>query len=413
MFGVLGASAPNVAVLLIARACMGVAFAFLTGLSLAIMNAVFPPERRAGAIARYLAAVYAFGVLPATVGGLLAERLGWRSGLLVTPVLAVLVLLITLRYVPETPRSPGRTDVVGLALVAASLIGVSYGVSQLQGGLRPASVVPILAGLLAGAVFVWWEMRCDEPALDLRIFGSPRFSAVVGAGAVSNLVQGGSAIMVTFYLVVIRDQSTWVFALLSIPATLASALVAVAAGKAATRLGNGAVVVAGLLVLAASMLVRLIFDADTPIAVVGAVLALTAMGGAIIQTPQATVMMSSAPSSLGGVVSAVKAAVGGTFNGLGAALFSMFGIILFVRDAGAHLAGSGITPEQAGDVLSATPGSSALDPERARWVVSEATTSMLHVADALNLTLAAIAVVAAVVIGVLFRRGRGAVPAGG
>ena len=187
----------------------------------------------------------------------------------------------------------------------------------------------------------------------------------------------------------------------------------VAAGKAATRLGNGAVVVAGLLVLAASMLVRLVFSAETPIAVVGAVLALTAMGGAIIQTPQATVMMSSAPSSLGGVVSAVKAAVGGTFNGLGAALFSMFGIILFVRDAGAHLAGSGITPEQAGDVLSATPGSSALDPERARWVVSEATTSMLHVADALNLTLAAIAVVAAVVIGVLFRRGRGAVPAGG
>ena len=413
VFGLLGAGAPNVAVLMIARACMGVAFAFLTGLSLAIMNAVFPPQRRAGAIARYLAAVYAFGVLPATVGGLLAERLGWRSGLLVTPVLAILVLVITLRYVPETPRSPGRTDVVGLLLIAASLIGVSYGVSQLQGGLRPASVVPILAGLLAGAAFVWWEMRCDEPALDLRIFGSPRFSAVVGAGAVSNLVQGGSAIMVTFYLVVIRDQSTWVFALLSIPATLASALVAVAAGKAATRLGNGTVVVAGLLVLAASMLVRLVFSAETPIAVVGAVLALTAMGGAIIQTPQATVMMSSAPSSLGGVVSAVKAAVGGTFNGLGSALFSMFGIILFVRDAGAHLAGSGITPEQAGDVLSATPGSSALDPERTRWVISEATTSMLHVADALNLTMAAIAVVAAVVIGVLFRRDRGAVPAGG
>ncbi len=413
VFGVLGAAAPNVAVLMIARAGMGVAFAFLAGLSLAIMNAVFPPERRAGAIARYLAAVYAFGVLPAMVGGLLAERLGWRSGLLVTPVLAVLVLLITVRYVPETPRSAGRIDIVGLALVATSLLGVSYGVSQLQGGLRPGSVVPILTGLLAGAAFVWWEMRCDEPALDLRIFGSPRFSAVVGAGAVSNLVQGGSAIMVTFYLVVIRDQSTWVFALLSIPATLASALVAVAAGKAATRLGNGAVVVAGLLVLAASMLVRLVFSADTPIALVGAVLALTAMGGAIIQTPQATVMMSSAPSSLGGVVSAVKAAVGSTFNGLGSALFSMVGIILFVRDAGVHLAGSGITPEQAGDVLSATPGSSPLDPERTRWVISEATTSMLHVADALNLILAAVAVVAAVVIGVLFRRGRGAVPAGG
>lgn len=68
------------------------------------MNAVFPPEWRAS-IAWYLAAVYAFGVIPATAGSLLAERVGWRSGLLVTPVLAVLVLILTLRYVQ---RRPGR-----------------------------------------------------------------------------------------------------------------------------------------------------------------------------------------------------------------------------------------------------------------------------------------------------------------
>ncbi len=43
VFGFIGAAAPNVAVLMIARAGIGVAFAFLTGLSLAIMNAVSPP----------------------------------------------------------------------------------------------------------------------------------------------------------------------------------------------------------------------------------------------------------------------------------------------------------------------------------------------------------------------------------
>lgn len=113
-FGLMGATAPNVEVLMIARACIGVAFAFLTGLSLAIMNAVFPRDRRAGAIAGYLAAVYAFGVVPATVGSLLAERIGWRSGFLVTPALAILVLVITLRYVPETQSAHRRTDIVGL-----------------------------------------------------------------------------------------------------------------------------------------------------------------------------------------------------------------------------------------------------------------------------------------------------------
>ena len=407
VFGLIGAAAPNVVVLMIARACIGVAFAFLSGLSLAIVNAVFPPDRRAAAIAWYLAAIYALGVLPATAGSLLAEQIGWRSGLLVTPVLAVLVVLITVRYVPETQSSEGKTDVGGLVLVAVALIGLTYGISQLQNGVNPGALVSILTGVLAAAAFVWWELRCDQPALDLRIFRSPRFNAVVTAGAANNLVQGGSMTMVTFYLVAIREQSTWALALLLIPATLISALAAVVAGRAAARVGNGPVVVAGLLVLAVSLLVRLSFGLDTPIVVVGAVIALTTIGGAILQTPQTTVMMSSAPVNLGGVVSAVKASVGGTFYGLGAALFSMFGIILFIRDSGPKLAGTGISSEQAGEILGAAgvaPSGAGVDPQRTEWVISQATSSMLAVAQTVNLVMMVIPLAAAAIVVALFRR---------
>ena len=411
IFGLLGAVAPNVVVLLIARAGIGIAFAFLSGLSLAIMNAVFAPERRAGAIAQYLAVVYAFGVLPATAGSLLAEQISWRSGLLVTPVLAILVVVIPVRCVPETASSHRRTDIIGLLLVATALLGVTYGISGLQTGLNPAALIPILIGLLAGAAFIWWELRVDDPALDLRIFRSSRFNAVVSAGAANNLVQGGSMTMVTFYLILVRDLSTWEFALLLIPATLVSALAAVAAGRAALRFGNCAVVVAGLVVLAVSLLVRLSFGIDTPIAVVGAVMALTTVGGAILQTPQTTVMMSSAPTNLGGVVSAVKASVGGTFYGLGAALFSLFGIILLIRSIGPKLAEAGISLEQAGDILGARtttgePGSTGVDPQLAAWVVSEATASTIDAAGVLNLTMMLIPLTAIVIVVLLFRRER-------
>ena len=53
VFSALAAAAPNAAVLIVARAGAGVALAFLVGLSLAITNAVFPPGRRAAAIAAY------------------------------------------------------------------------------------------------------------------------------------------------------------------------------------------------------------------------------------------------------------------------------------------------------------------------------------------------------------------------
>jgi hypothetical protein len=326
-------------------------------------------------------------------------------------VLAIVVVVLTLRYVPETASSHRRIDIVGLALIATALMGVTYGISGLQTGVNPAALIPILIGVLAGAAFIWWELRCDDPALDLAIFSSPRFNAMVNAGAANNLVQGGSMTMVTFYLIVVRDLSTWKFALLLIPATLASALAAVVAGRAASRFGNCAVVVAGLAVLAVSLLARLFFEIDTPIVVIAAVIALTMIGGAILQTPQTTVMMSSAPTNLGGVVSAVKASVGGTFYALGAALFSIFGLLLLVGDIGPKLADAGVSLEQAGDILSTSTtagesSTSGLDPQLAAWVISEASSGTIDAARVLNLTMALIPVAAIVIVLVLFRRGR-------
>jgi MFS family permease len=52
-FGVLATAAPTAAVLVVARASVGVALAFLLGLSLAIVNAAFPPGRRTTVIALY------------------------------------------------------------------------------------------------------------------------------------------------------------------------------------------------------------------------------------------------------------------------------------------------------------------------------------------------------------------------
>jgi len=277
----------------------------------------------------------------------------------------------------------------------------------LNSGVHPGAIAPLLVGIIAGIAFLWWESRSDHPALDLGIFRSLRFTAAVTAGAANNLVQGGSGIMIIFYLVVIRDQPTWIVAVLMIPATLLSALAALGAGRVAARVGDCAVLVAGLSVLAVSLLLRPLFGLDTPIVAVGAVMALMMIGGAIVQTPQTTVMMSSAPPELGGVVSAVKAAVGSSFNGLGASLFAMVAIAASYLDLGPDLAGTGITAEQAGALLSAgdsAPIGPALDPSLTQKVISEATSSVLEAADAMNLIMALIALSAAAAVVVLFRR---------
>ncbi len=410
-FGVLAAVAPNVAVLTFARAGVGIAFAFVLGLSLAIINAVFPAGRRAAAIAMYLGVGHALSVFQPAVGSWLAAHFGWRACFLVTPVLAAVTLALTVRYVPETLRWQRKLDVVGIVLIAVGLILLILGLTQLQGGFHAGALVQILVGIALAMSFVFWERRTDEPALDMRIFGSGRFNAAVIAGATFNFLQGGATILFAYYLVTIRGESPEMLGLLLIPAVLLASVAATAAGRAVDRFGERAVLMSGLAILLAGMVMLVVLDAHTPILVMGVAVALNAIGGAVVQTPQSTIMMSSAPAELGGVISAVKPAVGQASYSLGPALFALVGTTLFLRDGRHKLEGSGITEDQARDALrvahGGVPGPAAgaevLDPEKARWVVSEAAQSWLTAIHDLSLIMAVVPAAAMALAWVLLR----------
>jgi len=411
VFGVLGAAAPHASVLIVARAGLGVAFAFVLGLSLAIVNAVFPPGRRAAAIAAYLGAGHALSVFQPALGGWLASHYGWRACLLVTPVLAILALVVTLRYVPETVRDQRKLDIPGILLIGAALITFIYGLTELQDGFNVGALALIALGLGLGVAFVRWELRTDTPALDMRIFRSGRFNAALIAGATFNFLGGGGTILFAYYLVTIRGKSPELLGLLLIPAVLVASYAATAAGRAAVRFGERAVLVAGLAILLIGMVMLVVLDANTPLPVLGLAVALNAVGGAVVQTPQATIMMSSAPAELGGVVSAVKPAVGQAAYSLGPALFALVGTTLFLRSARTKLEAAGISEEHARDALrvahggatDSAAGSEVLDPEQARWVVSEATNSWLDAIHHLSLIMAVVPAVAIVLALVLLR----------
>ena len=123
-FSVVAAAAPIPAVLIVARAGLGVTLAFLVGLSLALTNAVFPPGRRAAAIAAY----FRRGLRRRHPDARDQRRAGPRDQL--ARMLSRSCrsspqwrLAITWRYVPETVRATCRLDLLGMALFAVALLG--------------------------------------------------------------------------------------------------------------------------------------------------------------------------------------------------------------------------------------------------------------------------------------------------
>src|SRR5205807_2907576 len=162
------------------------------------------PAERGKAIGVWAGAVgLAIAIGPIT-GGVLLEHFWWGSVFLVNvPIVLVGGAAIAL-VVPESkdPR-PGRVDPGGVLLSIVALVLLVYGI--IEGGRQadwsgPGVLLPLLAGAAGVVVFVWYERRSDHPALDVSLFRDPRFSAAIGAIALTFFALMGVTFFMVFYL---------------------------------------------------------------------------------------------------------------------------------------------------------------------------------------------------------------------
>ena len=183
----LGAVAPNVEVLLVARALQGASLGVVP-LGLSIMRDVLPPGRVGTGIALMSSSLGIGGALGLPLTGAVAQRQSWRWLFAGAAVLATAQLLLVRRVVDEsTLRSGGRFDLPGALGLSAALVCVLLVISKgTAWGWDSARVL----GLLGAAVvlFALWgrhELRTATPLVDLRVSARP---AVLWTNVASILV---------------------------------------------------------------------------------------------------------------------------------------------------------------------------------------------------------------------------------
>ena len=97
---------------------------------------------------------------------------------------------------PSAHKPDRKLDVGGILLFGIGLLGLVYGVGQIQNGLTdPGTWIPLAVGVLALLAFVSWERRQREPALDLALFLLPAFVVAILADAVLNFYSGGFGVL--------------------------------------------------------------------------------------------------------------------------------------------------------------------------------------------------------------------------
>src|SRR6266516_4463631 len=153
------ALAPSVEALIAARAAQGIGGAIVTPLTLTILSAAVPAEKRGVALGAWGGIGGLAVALGPLVGGAVVSGLSWQWIFWINVPIGLLLIPLALARLDETRGPSDRLDLPGLGLASAGLFGIVWGLvrGNGQGWASPEIVGALTAGAVVLALFVLWE----------------------------------------------------------------------------------------------------------------------------------------------------------------------------------------------------------------------------------------------------------------
>jgi MFS family permease len=193
----LGAAAPGIEVLILARVLQGASLGVVP-LGLSIMRDELPVDRVGSGIALMSSSLGIGGAIGLPITGLVAQHASWRWLFAGAAVLGVAQLLLVRLLVRESASRPGgRFDLAGAVGLSTALVCLLLAISKgTEWGWASGRVLGLLVA--AVALFAVWgrfELRTPAPLVDLRVCARP---AVLRTNVASILI--GFAMFAGFLL---------------------------------------------------------------------------------------------------------------------------------------------------------------------------------------------------------------------
>ena len=318
------------------RLIMGMASALIYPTTLAIITDTFRVARQRAAAIGIWGAVTGLGVaIGPILGGALLESFWWGSLFLALAPIALMAAVGTAALVPRSARDEtSRLDRGGLLLSVLMLGALVYTVIEAPDrGWKSSFTIGGFALAIAAAIgFAWWERRTHEPLIDLRLFTNLRFSAASGAVTVAFFALFGFIFLITQFFQLLQGYGPLETGVRILPVALSIAVGSILGTRiAVTRVGTKAVVVTGLLMLAAAFFWVTRINIDVSYLEVAGQMVLLGGGLGLTTAPATDSIMGVVRPEQAGAGSAVNDAtrqIGGT---LGVAVLGSVFSTLYIR----------------------------------------------------------------------------------
>jgi len=311
-----------------------------------LLHASFAPGERARAVGAWSGLTGVATALGPFLGGWLIDTAGWRWVFTINLPLALLVVVLALRYVPESSgrqtagstagaRGPG-IDLPGALLAMVTLAAMSYALisASADASRLPVRPVAVAAVAVVGLAALWLtERRSSHPLLPLSAVRSRLFVAVNGVTLLIYAALGGVTFLLVLMLQVVRGFSPLQAGAALLPTTVMMLALSARAGGLASRIGARLPMTVGALVCAVATIWLAAVGATTSYGEVLAATALFGLGLALTVAPLTATVLAALPdrhAGLAGAVNSMVARIGG--------LLAVAGLPLLVGLSGAGYA---------------------------------------------------------------------------
>src|SRR5215510_362517 len=406
---VIAAFSSSAAMLIAARAVLGVAAATLAPSTLSLIRNMFlDPRERTFAVGVWIASFSAGGALGPLLGGLLLEHFWWGSVFLMNVPVMLLLLAVGPRLLPEYRNpNPGRLDPTSAALSLVAVLAVIYGIKRIaEGGDLWLPVAAMVLGGVIGTVFVRRQKALADPLIDLSPFKSIPFSASLAINIVGFFVAFGMFLFIAQYLQLVLGMSPLRAGLWTAPSGLGFIAGSMLAPVLARGMRPTRVIACGFAVVAAGFAVlSQIGRSDGPSIVVTAYVILS-LGLSPVFTMAADLIVGTAPPERASMAAALSETSTGFGGALGIAILGSLVTAVYrsVMASGVPAEVPSTAAESARDTLGAAAAVATRLSERSGAALLEAAREAFTEAVVVTATVStALAVVAAITTATVLR----------
>ncbi|MFD6177607.1 MFS transporter [Isoptericola sp. NPDC060282] len=329
---VLCALAPDVQVLIAARALQGVGGAAMLATTLALLSVTYHGRQRGIAFGVWGAVSGATTALGLLLGGVLTEVAGWPWIFAINVPVGILAILVSLRALPSAAGDGRRKlDLAGTATftIAAGALVLAIIRGQQDGWTSPRILLALAAAAAATILFVVIESRVAQPVLDLALFRRPPFVAAMVATLTLQAAAFSTLPSTSVWLQTVEGLGPVDTGVAFLPLAVPALVVAGFSGRLLHRVPPRITIGTGLLVVAGgAVTLALCMKADSAASALTTGLVVVGTGAGLAIVPVADAAMAAVPHDRAGMASGAM----NTFRQLGFALgIALFGAVLQAR----------------------------------------------------------------------------------